>query len=315
MEKNVTSSYLNMIVLLDNFYNIIPQSNLLWRLFRFSVRTMTNIYAKYFMSIHSKRNDVTHNTIIVSLTSFPARINHLWITIATLLNQTYEDVHIVLWLSRDQFPNEIGSLPKSLVRLTSKGLNIRFVDDDLRPHKKYFYAFKEWPDHCIVTVDDDIINNPHLVEALVKMHELYPDCVICNRGINIEKNAYVSWKHTDDKQAGVPSHRIMPTGIGGVLYPPGCYDNKHIFDIDAIKRTCLNGDDLWLNFMTRSKGTKVVLTGFKTGLVTLLTSQSSALCNNNVGQNMNDVQIAAINDWANKELGMSFYDKIEMNGN
>lgn len=299
-----------MIVLLDKFYNIIPQSNLLWRLFRFSVRTMTNIYARYFMPIKSKQFDVTNSTIIVSLTSFPARINKLWITIATLLNQTYEDVHIVLWLSREQFPNETDSLPQSLVRLISMGVDIRFVDDDLRPHKKYFYAFKEWPDHCVITVDDDIIYNLNLVESLVKMHEKYPDCVICNRGINIEKKAYVSWKHTDERQAGVPSHIIMPTGIGGVLYPPGCYDNKHIFDIDVIKRTCLNGDDLWLNFMTRSKGTKVVLTGFKTGLVTLLTSQSSALCNNNVGQNKNDVQIAAINEWAKKTLSYDFYIRL-----
>lgn len=273
------------------------------------------MYANTMMRCGSKKMYIDTETVIVSLTSFPARINNLHITIVSLLNQNFDNIHVVLWLSRAQFPKEMECLPRSLVRLTKKGLDIRFVDDDLRPHKKYIYAFKEWPDHCIVTVDDDIIYNPHLVEALVKMHEMYPDCVICNRGINIEKNAYVSWKHTDDTQAGVPSHRIMPTGIGGVLYPPGCYDNKHIFDIDAIKRTCLNGDDLWLNFMTRSIGTKVVLTGFKTGLVTLLTSQSSALCNNNVGQNMNDVQIAAINDWANKELGISFYDKIEMNGN
>lgn len=305
----------DILLKLDNIYYFCRQTNLLWRSFRLGIRVIINIYAQLFMSIKNRSIIITNSTVIVSLTSFPARINHLWITIATLLNQTYEDVHVVLWLAREQFPNETDSLPRSLVRLISKGVDIRFVDDDLRPHKKYSYAFKEWPYNCVITVDDDIIYNPYLVEALVKMHEKFPDCVICNRGINIGENAYVSWKHTDEKQAGVPSHRIMPTGIGGVLYPPGCYDNKHIFNIDVIKQTCLNGDDLWLNFMTRSKGTKVVLTGFKTGLVTLLTSQSSALCNNNVGQNKNDVQIAAINDWANRELGLSFYDKIEINEN
>ena len=174
---------------------------------------------------------------------------------------------------------------------------------------------RKYPNNTLITVDDDILYRSDLISSLVKAHEKFPGCVICNRGVNIGEDAYVSWKHTDGKQASVPSHRIMPTGIGGVLYAPGCYDNKYIFDIDVIKRTCLNGDDLWLNFMTRSIGTKVVLTGFKTGLVTLLTSQSSALCNNNVGQNKNDVQIAAINEWANRELGISFYDKIEINEN
>ena len=298
-----------MINFFDRLYFILSIDNFILRCLRYLVRVSANLYAKYMMPVNSKSCIEDNDTVIVSLTSFPARISNVWITIATLLNQDYDNMKVILWLSGEEFPSK-ENLPAKLLALQQKGLDIQIVPDNLKPHKKYFYAMRKYPNNTLITVDDDILYRSDLISSLVKAHEKFPDCVICNRGINIGEDAYVSWKHTDGKQASVPSHRIMPTGIGGVLYPPGCYDNKHIFNIDVIKRTCLNGDDLWLNFMTRSIGTKVVLTGFKTGLVTLLTSQSSALCNNNVGQNKNDVQIAAINEWAKKTLSYDFYIRL-----
>ena len=46
----------------------------------------------------------------------------------------------------------------------------------------------------------------------------------------------------------------MPTGIGGVLYPVRIFDGTPIHNVEAIESTCLNGDDFWLNFMTRLGG-------------------------------------------------------------
>lgn len=298
-----------MINFFDRLYFILSIDNFILRCLRYLVRVSANLYAKYMMPVNSKSCIEDNDTVIVSLTSFPARISNVWITIATLLNQDYDNMKVILWLSGEEFPSK-ENLPAKLLALQQKGLDIQIVPDNLKPHKKYFYAMRKYPNNTMITVDDDILYRSDLISSLVKAHKKFPGCVICNRGVNIGEDAYVSWKHTDGKQASVPSHRIMPTGIGGVLYPPGCYDNKHIFNIDVIKRTCLNGDDLWLNFMTRSIGTKVVLTGFKTGLLTLLTSQSSALCNNNVGQNKNDVQIAAINEWAKKTLSFDFYIRL-----
>lgn len=295
-----------MLELLDKLYYMMPQTNIVWRSVRYGIRVLINLYARYFMIIHSKRKDVAEDTIIVSLTSFPERIHQLWITIATLLNQEYENLHVILWVSQEQF-SSIDTLPRRLLALQYKGLEICFVPNDLRPHKKYFYVMQQFPNNNVVTVDDDIIYHPHLIGALVKAHKQYPDCVICNRGINICRGSYTTWKYADIRQAGIPTNEIMPTGIGGVLYPSGCYNKKYIFDVGVIKQTCLNGDDLWLNFVTRSIGTKVVLTGFRTGLVTLLSSQSSALCKSNVEGCRNDKQIAAIDNWAKKTLGIRFY--------
>lgn len=291
---------------LDSTYSQCKQSNLAWKCIRFGIRVLINIYARWGMPIGTKNAAITEQTIIVSLTSFPARIKNIWITCATLLNQYYENIHIVLWLSKEQFPEGKKSLPKSLVNLTNKGLDIRFVDDDLRPHKKYFYSFKTWPNNCIITVDDDIIYNPNIVDKLVTIYKQFPKCVICNRGVKISHASYSHWEIAHNKLQ--PTYGIMPTGIGGVLYPPLCYDVENMFDVDTIKKTCLHGDDLWLNLMTRRKNTQIVLSGFRTGLVTILSSQESALCNTNVlSGNRNDEQITNLNIWCKKKLGCDYY--------
>lgn len=298
---------MRIVRLLDRMYYHCPQKSLLWRIIRYCIRVCANIYVRYFTTIHTKKTSVNNDCIIVSLTSFPARINNLWMTIATLLNQSYMNMHVVLWLSNEQF-NGRESLPKKLLNLEKKGLEIRFVDDNLRPHKKYFYAMQQYPDNDVITVDDDIIYHPDLVETLANCHKKHSNCVICNRGISIDSGNYSSWqkvKAVDEERA-----EILPTGIGGVYYPAHIFDNTRIFDKEAIKHTCLNGDDLWLNFMTRYGGNKVVYTGFETGLVTILSSQGSALCNDNIGGNRNDIQIRNITNWAKETLNCDFYVNI-----
>ena len=96
--------------------------------------------------------------LIVSLTSFPARIELVWMTIASLMNQTMKPKKIILWLSEEQFQTE-ESIPQTLLALRKRGLEIRFCED-IKPHKKYFHTMQEYPDDIVVTVDDDIFY-PH----------------------------------------------------------------------------------------------------------------------------------------------------------
>mgnify|MGYP000808865909 FL=1 len=92
--------------------------------------------------------------IIVSLTSFPKRIDTLWITVETLLRQSMKPDEIILWLAEEQF-NGIDSLPKALLEQQKRGLTIRFCDD-LRSHKKYYYTMQEYPRDIVILVDDDM---------------------------------------------------------------------------------------------------------------------------------------------------------------
>ena len=203
--------------------------------------------------------DVNSN-VIISFTSYPARIETVYLTAMTLLNQTVRPRAVILWLANEQFPNLEDDLPVKLIALKEKGLTIKFCDD-LRPHKKYFYTMKENSGVYVITVDDDIFYPENLVENLMNTSKKYPDTVVCTWGHEItpDENGDVfsadNWKYSDD---GIqPSYSLMPTGIGGVLYPPHCLSDE-VFNSDAIRKLCLNADDLWLKSMALKNHKKAV---------------------------------------------------------
>ena len=112
---------------------------------------ITNFFTKKKLTINENNLNV-----IVSLTTFPTRINRVWIVIECMLRQTYKPDRIILWLSKEQFEC-LDKLPKSLLKLQSRGLEIKFCNEDLRSHKKYFYSIKKYPCDILITVDDDVI--------------------------------------------------------------------------------------------------------------------------------------------------------------
>ncbi len=113
------------------------------------------------------RNGVDKSrNVIISLTSYPARIDTLHLTVMTLLNQTVKPRSVMLWLANEQFPKREDELPEKLLALKKYGLEIRFCED-LRPHKKYYYTMKENPECYVITVDDDVFYPENLVEELM----------------------------------------------------------------------------------------------------------------------------------------------------
>ncbi len=196
--------------------------------------------------------------IIVSLTSFPDRIGTVWITIASLFNQTRRPYRVILWLAGEQFPDR--SIPKSLSRLRKRGLEIRFCEDDLKPHKKYFYAVQEYPEYFVVTADDDVLYPENFLEELWKGCEKYPGAVVCSWSHQIgfsgqgEFEPYNSW---GDEPAPMPQYRTLAVGCNGILYPPGSIP-KDALDKEKIRENALYTDDLWLKCMEIRNGRKAV---------------------------------------------------------
>lgn len=119
---------------------------------------------------HIKRNP----KLIVSLTSFPGRINVVEQTIDSILRQSLKPDYVILWLAESQFPTKERSLPRSLVRYKKHGLQIRWCED-IRPYKKLIPTLREFPDDIIVTADDDIIYWENWLEKLYASHIKYPD--------------------------------------------------------------------------------------------------------------------------------------------
>lgn len=195
--------------------------------------------------------------MIVSMTTYPERLNTVWITVASLLNQTVKPYKVILWLAEEQF-QEVR-LPRRLVKLQERGLEIRFCED-LKPHKKYFYTMQEYSDYYVVTADDDIFYPENHLEKLWKGHERYPEAVICHwsHKIMIEENgSFAAYNDWPDNTEEAPSYLTLAVGCNGVLYPPHSLPME-AFNKEKICETALYTDDLWLKCMEIMNQKKVV---------------------------------------------------------
>lgn len=246
---------------------------------------------KYSLKTYSENS----NGVIVSLTSFPKRINRLWIVIETILRQTLPPKKIILWLSADQF-SDMEQLPASLLAQQERGLEIRIMPNDLRSHKKYYYALTEYPDHDIVLIDDDIFYRSTMIEDMRKYADLNPQCVIAQFGKTMLWNdldklkPYVSWPLviTETK----PRDDIFFGTGGGVLI-----NKRHLSD-DALNKDLFiklapTADDVWINAMCRLQGTKVVKTKYYSYHLPVLSPNDSTLFD--VNESLNDITITAVN--------------------
>ncbi len=103
--------------------------------------------------------------VLVSLTSFPARLPYLHHTLYSLLTQDYKDFHIALFLSSSEIaPSKLPLILKIFKKLGL--LSIHFVEENLRAYKKLFYALQAYPEHIIITIDDDQIYAPNTIQKL-----------------------------------------------------------------------------------------------------------------------------------------------------
>lgn len=237
--------------------------------------------------LNSEKREVP---LIVSLTSFPARISFVPAVVGSLLRQTCRPDRILLYLAGEQFSSP---LPEKLTALQKVGLEIRFVED-LRPHKKYFFAMQEYPDAVLVTVDDDVLYAETFLEELYASYRKFPEAVSCMRAhkfrFDEEGNLkpYFEWILEYNEKRGVPSANLIPTGCGGVLYPPRCF-SEEAFDRETIRRIALSADDLWLKVMCLRMGRKTVLCGdSKAPLNDVLEAIPTALAGENFASSGND---------------------------
>ena len=193
--------------------------------------------------------------IIVSLTSFPKRIDTLWITIETLLRQSMKPDEIILWLAEEQF-NGIDSLPKALLEQQKRGLTIRFCDD-LRSHKKYPN------DICSITtqiIDPSFDSKP-----------------------SIWRNPLLNEKieHSDKVQ--------IFTGSGSLFVPDSL--DQRVFDKELLLDLCPFADDLWITFMAYKNETRITsLNKWRAFPITIYGTSQDSLWFINAQDGKNDEQ-------------------------
>lgn len=256
----------------------------------------------------SQSNKNGSGRIIVSLTSYPVRLPQLWEVIECLFRQSIKPDKIVLYLTEEQVGNDIDSLPKSLLKQRKRGLEIRLCKDTIKSHTKYFYAFQEFSDDFVITVDDDLFYRTDLIENLLRWHKEYPEAIISNwvKDILPTTSFYKEWP---DVHVPRISDRFLLLGVGGVLYPPQSL-YKDVFDISLIQKLCLTADDVWISCMALLAKMPICFTGYRFAYLPVLIKNNTTLLA--INRERNQVCIDKLNNYYQNQKGIKpFIDLVQ----
>lgn len=239
-------------------------------------------------------------SLIVSMASYPPRISSVAISLVSLFEQSLKPDKILLWLYRGEFPGGLDGLPRELVELQNDVFQIMWTDINLKPHNKYFWTLQAHPDAMVVTVDDDLVYHPSMLEDLVNYHREYPGAIIANRThmMTFSEDGslapYGDWLMEQDVVVGRPSLALFATNGAGALFPPHVAFAQSL-DADEIVCKSLFADDLWLKALELQMGMPVVATG-RSDLHYVPDTQACGLWSTVNEQGGNDKVLARISD-------------------
>ena len=204
-------------------------------------------------------NTNRNSKLIISLTSFPERIDYLYLNLCSLLNQTLKPDLIYLWLAEDEYPNKENNLPQNILNLRDKGLTINWCDN-LKSYKKLIYTLKNHPQDLIISADDDIYYPEKWLELLYISYLQEPGIIHCHRAHQVKFNdtgnikSYNEWPDciTTEKTSYL---NFFTTG-GGVLFPPETL-YKDALNKELFLHLCPTSDDIWFWAMAILNKTKI----------------------------------------------------------
>jgi hypothetical protein len=204
----------------------------------------------------------------------------LHLTAGCLLDQSVKPDRLILWIAH----NDTSQLPSDVRQLEARGLEIRECGD-LRSFKKLVPALEAYPDAYIATADDDVYYPADWLETLVE--GVKDGAIACRRAHRIKRTSdgrvspYLEWDlDVQDAASRRPSTDLLPTGAGGILYPPHSLDSR-VTSRELFERLCPDGDDLWFYWCARMRGALHKRVGDKMRVVTWLGSQVSSLWDRN----------------------------------
>lgn len=237
-------------------------------------------------------------SIIVSLTSFPARTKAVAKVIRQMNQQTLSPDKIVLYLTDSQFSNNI--LPIELQKLCDENLcEIRFYEKPIKSYTKLIPALHDFPNDIIITIDDDMDYPSNLIETLYNAHIKTPNTIIgCDVRRIARKQPYKKWRKIQNRWwrkiiFKAPSFKNLAAGVGGVLYPPHILHSDVSRD-DLFIKLAPDADDIWFWAMAVLNGRKIMLAPKSRKIYTLKDSQDITLWSENSQNDRNNKILNAI---------------------
>ncbi|KAL6608587.1 nucleotide-diphospho-sugar transferase [Neocallimastix sp. 'constans'] len=212
---------------------------------------------------HFKNDSLYKNQekVIVSLTSYPARIKYVKIVLESLVNQSvpFSMYHIVLVLAIPEFPNKENDLPVDLVDFINKYpdlIEILWYERNIISHKRLIPTLKKYPNNPILICDDYIIRKKWWLKMFLEDHKIYPNDIIFGASNQYLTSEYKweSYKYlyikTEVGKLNAIKNMIVNTGkpmngFGGILYPINIFTDKRFFDEDLFMKLSPSSDESW----------------------------------------------------------------------
>lgn len=200
--------------------------------------------------------------VVVSLTSFPPAISYAVKAIQSILQGDVLPDHLVLYLTLSEFQGQ--PLPAELLSLAEQNpiFEIRNYDSNIRSYRKLIPALIDFPEATIVTIDDDVYYDCHMLRDLLRWNAVYPHAILAHRAKRIQPGRpYREWKkyrwyHFLFKKINL-GFCNLPTGVAGVLYPPHAL-KKEMLNPDLFFQIAPTTDDIWFWAAATAKGTPVL---------------------------------------------------------
>ena len=114
---------------------------------------------------------------------------------------------------------------------------------DIRSYKKLIPTLIEYTNHYIVSANDDIYYPPNWLMGLVVKVTNTKE-IIAHRVHNLKFSdnkilPYRKWHHNYKGNGKT----LFATGIGGIIYPPNCFQNAGLEE-NVFTNICASADDI-----------------------------------------------------------------------
>ncbi len=202
----------------------------------------------------------------ISLTSWKARINTVSKTLYSLIKMC-PGFHIVLVLSKDEFPLMEKELPDNLMLFVeNKLIELFWIRPNLKSFKKVLFTMDKYRDVPVISADDDCIYKYNYAEELYNNWYQNKNCCVTYRNLTNFKGSPGNW--------GAAS-----------LYPPYFYKN---YGLKCLTNEIINSnlDDGYyciLRFHLCLKETQINKNPFV--YVFLFHTKEASLCSNYLNNN------------------------------
>lgn len=210
-----------------------------YREYRKNISPKCPIINYHIISITSKINTYCP---IVSFTTYSRRLEIVSKMLDSIFNQTYKPYKIICSLTKEDY-NKFPQKYKSKIEFI-------IIEQDLRPHNKYYYTMSKYRTYPIITVDDDYVYDSKLVQTLMKEYNKAQMGVFSLRTHektfqNSTLNPYKLW-NKEIKSSTNKNKNLFATGVGGVLYSPNVLNVNETW-LPVIQKY-ITVDDIVLNY-------------------------------------------------------------------